>query len=61
MNITIAVVKEIRERLHCSLRRATHVAKREQMLEKLDITCERGHIDDFKELMTEVIEELYKD
>ena len=61
MKLTIDEVKSIRNRLHCSLRRATHVAKREQMLNKLDMACGRGRMPDFRELMTEVIEELYKD
>ena len=61
MKLTIAAVKKIRRKLHCSLRRATHVAKREQMLDKLEATCESGKMTDFAELLTEVIEELYKD
>ena len=61
MKLTIPEIKKIRKKLHCSLRRATHVAKREQMLDKLYITCSLGKMSDFKELMTEVIEELYKD
>ena len=61
MKLTIAEVKAIRKRLHCSIRRATHVAKREQMLDQLALTCLKGNMRDFQELMAEVIEELYKD
>jgi len=61
MTLTMEKVSEIRARLHCSIRRATHVAKREQMLDLLNTTAKSGKMSDFRELMTEVINELYKD
>ena len=61
MKLTIDEVKSIRKRLHCSLRRATHVAKKAYMLNNLAAVCKRGKMSDFKALMIEVIEELYKD
>ncbi len=61
MLTTIEDIKSIRKRLHCSLRRATHVAKRESMLKQLDEVCHSGNMSDFRVIMTEVIEELYKD
>ena len=59
--ITVDSVTDIRKRLHCSLRRATNVAKREQMLNKLDDTCDNAKMSDFQELMEDIIYELYKD
>ena len=61
MQLTIAEIKEVRNRLHCSLRKATNVAKKAYMLNNLAAVCKRGKMSDFKALMIEVINELYKD
>lgn len=61
MKITIEEILEVRKRLHCSIRRATHVVRREKIYKLLQGACDYGKMSDFKELMTEIIEELYKD
>ena len=61
MILTMERIIETRKRLHCSIRMATNIAKREQMLEKLNETTKSRKMVDFKSLMTEVINELYID
>jgi len=59
--VTIEEVQEVRSRLHCSIRRATAMVKKERLLDILEIAIAGGKAQDFREFMIEVINEIYKD